>query len=78
MENNESAKEELRRKLEESFQESMRKREVDKVVESIFKILDDSSLSPIEKFGILEIIRHYLHKEVEYMFEEELQEDEAK
>ena len=77
MENNESAKEELKRKLEESFQESMREHEVDKMTEGVFKIFDESNLSPIEKFGVLEVIRHYLHKEVEYMCEEEQQENEA-
>jgi hypothetical protein len=71
MKHKETVKEELRRKLEESFQESMREHEVDKMTEGVFKIFDESNLSPIEKFGVLEIIRHYLHKEVEYMCEED-------
>ncbi len=65
MENKKPAKEELKIKLEESFQESMKQQEIDGVIEVILNVLDDCNLSPIEILGILEVIRHHLHEEIQ-------------
>jgi wobble nucleotide-excising tRNase len=63
MKNNESAKEELKKRLEEDFQESMREHEFDKVTEGIMDLFDNSSLSAIEILGLLEMIKQFIHRD---------------
>ncbi len=58
--------------------ETIKEKEIDKVTEKIFDILIDAKLSYIEKFGILECIRHELHDEIEYVVKEEVKDKKKK
>ena len=65
--------ENLRIELEENLHESIKEQEIGRVIESIQNILDDCNLSPIEILGILEVIRHDIHEEIEFICEEKKQ-----
>lgn len=67
MENNKSAEEELKIKLEESLQETLVGQEIENVLDGIQDIIDDCCLSPLEILGILDIIRHNMHVQMEDM-----------
>ena len=53
------------------MKDTKKEKEIDHVTNKIQSLLDNANLSYIEKFGILEVIRHDLHEEVEFICEEQ-------